>query len=103
MSKTPKSPETCQTMSEVRTGVDSVDRDLITLLGTRFGYMEAAARIKQDRDTVRDEKRKAAVIENAKKTAWAAGVPIGFIDEFWDKLVETSIAYELEKWDALRK
>ncbi len=103
MTDTRKSPEKCETMAEVRVGVDSIDRELIALLGTRFGYMDAAARIKQDRAAVRDEKRKAEVIENAKKAAWEAGVPIGFIDEFWDKLVETSIAYELEKWDLIRK
>src|SRR3546814_9475524 len=52
-----KRPEQCETMTEVRAGVDQVDRELVALLVRRFGYMDAAARIKTDRDTVRDEAR----------------------------------------------
>ena len=40
-----KLPEQCETMTEVRTGVDEVDRELVALLVRRFGYMDAAARI----------------------------------------------------------
>lgn len=98
-----KFPEACETMQDVRAGVDAVDQEIMHLLGIRFGYMEAAARIKQDRSAVRDEGRKAQVIENAKKAAWENNVPVGFVGDFWDRLVEASIAYELEAWDAHRK
>ncbi|WP_228009084.1 hypothetical protein [Cyanobium sp. LEGE 06113] len=39
----PKLPEACTTMAEVREGVDALDRELVALLATRFGYMRAAA------------------------------------------------------------
>ena len=45
-------PQDCQTMQDVRAGVDALDRELVTLLVTRQAYMRAAARIKQDRDAV---------------------------------------------------
>ena len=93
-------PEACTTMAEVRAGVDAVDRDLAALLGTRFGYMRAAARIKSDRWAVRDEARKAAVIANASTAAAAAGVPTGVAATLWEQLVEASIAYELAVFDA---
>ena len=67
-------PEDCQTMIDVRSGVDTVDRQIVDLLAIRFRFMTAAARIKQDRDTVRDEARKAQVIDNAKAAAQAAGI-----------------------------
>ena len=54
-------PDQCQTMSDVRTGVDDVDRRIVALVARRFGYMDAAARIKLDRATVRDEAPKAEV------------------------------------------
>ena len=95
-------PETCKTMRDVRDGVDALDRELVSLLARRFGYMRAAARIKQDREDVRDEARKTAVIEAAKAEALAHGVPVGLVADFWDRLVEASIAYELEEWDRLR-
>lgn len=97
-----KSPEDCETMAEVRAGVDATDRALIDLLSTRFGYMRAAARIKPERSQVRDEERKAAVIDAAKADALAKGVPVDLIAEFWENLVERSIAYEMEEWDRIR-
>ncbi|MCP9223110.1 chorismate mutase [Erythrobacter sp. LQ02-29] len=97
-----KSPENCQTMPEVRTGVDATDRALMTLLEQRFGYMRAAARIKQDRDSVRDEARKRAVIEAAMADGIERGLPGDVIAEIWDRLVEGSIAYELDEWDRQR-
>ncbi len=89
----------CTTMFEVRRGVDQVDRELIALLVRRFAYMDAAARIKPERSAVRDEPRKAQVIANARAQAEAAGLPGPAIALLWDKLVETSIAYEMEAFD----
>ena len=95
-------PDDCTTMPEVRRGVDGTDRELMALLDRRFGYMRAAARIKTDRGVVRDEARKAEVIANARKDADSRGLPADKIEEIWDLLVETSIAYELEEWDRIR-
>ena len=102
MTDTVKAPADCQDMAEVRAGVDAIDQALMDLLETRFGYMRAAARIKQDRATVRDEQRKAAVIAAVRERAAAANLPQRQIATIWDLLVETSIAYEYEEWDRLR-
>ena len=86
-------------MAEVRTGVDAVDLALIDLLAKRFGFMDAAARIKADRSDVRDEVRKAQVLVNVTAAAETAGLPIATMVSIWEELVEASIAYELERWD----
>ncbi|MBL8651956.1 MAG: chorismate mutase [Sphingopyxis sp.] len=97
-----KSPETCETMLDVRAGVDEVDRDLVALLVRRFGYMDAAARIKPDRNTVRDEVRKAQVLDNVAREGEAAGLEPARLRAVWNELVEQSIAYEATQWDRLR-
>ncbi|MCM8731074.1 chorismate mutase [Hephaestia sp. GCM10023244] len=89
----------CTTMAEVRAGVDQVDRELIALIARRFAYMDAAARIKPERGQVRDEIRKAQVIDNARASARAAGIPEAPIAALWDQLVEASIAYEFDEFD----
>jgi isochorismate pyruvate lyase len=94
------SPADCVSMAEVRAGVDAIDRALVALLVTRFGYMDAAARIKPDRGAVRDEVRKAQVIANARAAAVAGGIPADEIAAIWDRLVEASIAYEFDAYDA---
>jgi len=97
-----KLPEQCETMTEVREGVDQVDRELIALLARRFGYMDAAARIKADRTAVRDEARKAQVLDNVAREARAMGLDPQRVRAVWNELVEQSIAHELGRWDDLR-
>lgn len=92
-------PERCQTMADVRAGVDWLDAELVSLLAKRFRFIEAAARIKQKRGEIRDEERKAIVLEQVRAHALAAGAPAEQIVDLYDQLVEASIAYELQKFD----
>ena len=92
-------PDDCTTMADVRAGVDAVDRAIGELLGVRFGYMRAAARIKPERGLVRDEARKAQVIANVRARAGMAGYPEEVAADLWERLVEASIAYELKAFD----
>ncbi|AEG48318.1 Chorismate mutase, type II [Sphingobium chlorophenolicum L-1] len=96
-------PESYTTMAEVRAGVDEIDRKLVALLDQRFAHMRAAARIKPERGAVRDEPRKAEVIANARAEAERLGAPAGVIAELWEKLVEASIAYEMNEFDRLKR
>ncbi|AGH48548.1 MULTISPECIES: chorismate mutase [Sphingomonadales] len=93
-------PEDCTTMIEVRAGVDALDEQIVTLLGRRMRYMDAAARIKTTRGAVRDEARKAQVIDNAAAVAARVGVPPALVRALYEQLVEGSIAYEFDKFDA---
>lgn len=90
----------CVTMTQVRAGVDQVDRELLALLRRRFDYMDAAARIKPERGAVRDEARKRQVIDNVRAEAARLALPAERIADLWDRLVEHSIAYEFEEFDA---
>ncbi|HEV2080045.1 MAG TPA: chorismate mutase [Allosphingosinicella sp.] len=95
-------PADCQSMDEVRDGVDRLDREIVALLGERFRYMEAAARIKPDRAAVRDERRKADVLAKVEASAAKAGAPAERVAALYEALVEASIAYEFERFDQTR-
>src|SRR5688500_3711184 len=95
-------PADCRTMAEVRHGVDRLDEEILALLGERFRYMDAAARIKPSRDLVRDEGRKAEVIANVRCLAPEAGVDPQVAAALYELLVEASIAHEQARFDALR-
>ena len=92
-------PADCTTMAEVRHGVDRLDEEIAALLPERFRYMEAAARIKPDRDAVRDEWRKADVIAKVRAAAAREGGPADRIALLYDALIENSIAYEFDRYD----
>jgi isochorismate pyruvate lyase len=95
-------PDLCQTMQEVRAGVDDIDRQVVTLLRRRFGYMEAAARIKPDRSAVRDEWRKADVLAKVDTAAMALDLDRNLMARLYEDLIETSISYELNVFDQTR-
>ena len=98
----PLEPENCTSMTQVRSGVDAVDAQLIELLAVRFAYMDAAARIKTERAAVRDEARKQQVLTHVQEAALNAGIPVDVVADLWERLIEASIAYELDQWDATR-
>lgn len=97
-----REPQDCTTMAEVRAGVDDVDRQLVALIARRFGYMDAAARIKPDREDVRDEWRKADVKAKVDAAAAEAGIDRELMSRLYEDLIETSIAYELDVFDRTR-
>ena len=97
-----KAPEDCQTMAEVREGVDALDRELVRLLVRRQGYMNAAARIKPTRDAVYDEARIEDVVRKVLVEAREAGLSADIAEPVWRTLIDRCIAHEFERWDAER-
>jgi len=95
-------PADCTVMTQVRAGVDEIDRQLVALLARRFSYMDAAARIKPTRNAVRDEWRKADVKAKVDAAAAAKGVDRALVERLYEDLIETSIAHELSRWDVIR-
>jgi isochorismate pyruvate lyase len=95
-------PEDCRDMTDVRAGVDEVDRLLVALIARRQGYMDAAARIKTDRNVVRDEARIREVLAKVKAQAELQGLSWSIAEPVWRELMERCISYEFDVWDELR-
>ncbi|UTP41132.1 chorismate mutase [Phenylobacterium sp. LH3H17] len=95
-------PADCETMVDVRKGVDALDRALVLLLAERQRYMDAAARIKTDRATVLDTGRIEDVVAKVKASARDAGLSEGIAEPVWRLLIDRCIAYEFGVWDQLR-
>jgi isochorismate pyruvate lyase len=71
-------------------------------MAERQRYMDAAARIKADRDAVHDAARIEDVVEKVKAAARDAGLAEEIAEPVWRTLVDRSIAYEFGVWDRLR-
>jgi len=95
-------PAECMTMAQVRQGVDALDRLLVTILAERQRYMDAAARIKLNREAVRDTARIEDVVAKVKAQAREAGLSEEIAEPVWRLLIERCIAYEFEAWDGSR-
>lgn len=87
-------------MAEVRREIDRIDRALVGLLAERQTYIERAALIKADRDTVRDQARIEDVVAKVVAAARLAGLDPAIAESVWRMLIERSIAHEFAHFDA---
>lgn len=98
-----KAPKDCQTMVDVRAGVDAIDRELVRLLVVRQGYMDAAARIKPNRAAVYDAERIEDVVSKVLAEGRRQGLSPQIAEPVWRKLIERCIAHEFDRWDETRE
>ena len=98
-----KDAKNCQTMAEVREGVDALDRELVALIASRQAYMEAAARIKTERAKVYDAVRIEDVVAKVKAEAIKQGLSVDIAEPVWREMIKQSIAYEFKAWDKIRE
>jgi isochorismate pyruvate lyase len=95
-------PDHCETMLEVRAGVDEIDRLLVHIIARRQRFMDAAARIKPSRAVVRDEARIQQVLDNVHAEAAEQHLSWAIAEPVWRTLMESCIAYEFAVWDRTR-
>jgi isochorismate pyruvate lyase len=56
-----KAVENCNSIEEVRTNIDRIDRQIVAFLGERGGYVKQAARFKKTTDDVKAPQRVTAL------------------------------------------
>ncbi|MEO0982099.1 MAG: chorismate mutase [Pseudomonadota bacterium] len=93
--------DTAETMADVRYEIDRIDRVLVQILAERQSFMDAAARIKGDRNTVLDRARIEDVVGKVLASCAEAGLSPAIAEPVWRTLIERCIAYEFESFDAL--
>jgi len=64
----------CQTLGEVRTNIDRIDRDILRLLAERGSYVHEAGRFKANPAAVDDKQRVEAIIARLRGLAGAMHV-----------------------------
>jgi isochorismate pyruvate lyase len=101
--QTIKKADQCLDMADVRAGIDHLDRMLVALLSERQRYIERAAEIKGRRQDIRDEARIADVLAKVTAAAERAGLRVEIARAVWRELMERSIAYEMDRFEARTK
>lgn len=95
-----KLPENCENMDEIRAEIDALDREIIRLLGARFGYVKAAAKFKTDAAGVRAPERFAAMLEARRAWALEENLSPDAVEKMYRDLVEYFIAEEAQHLQA---
>jgi isochorismate pyruvate lyase len=93
-----KLPERCANIEDVRLGIDTLDREIIALIGRRARYVAAAARYKTGEDSVRAPERRKAMLEARRRWAQEERLNPDVIEEVYETLVSYFVAREMDRW-----
>ena len=88
-----KSPSTCQSIEEVRAEIDSLDRQIISLLGRRYSFVKEIVRFKSNKDEIVAKERYDEVIRSRREMAKQYDLSPDVIE----KLYRGLIAYNIEE------
>lgn len=93
-----KRPEDCESVEDVRRGIDALDREIVALIGRRARYVEAAACFKRDESGVRAPERQRAMF--AERRGWAEEEDLDpdVIEKLYRDLIDYFVAREMDRW-----
>ena len=88
-------PKDCQTLDEVRSEIDHIDRELVGLIAKRTRYIDRAIAIKaQEGLPAYIPERVEEVVANACAAARQLGAPEHIVETIWRVMVDLFIARE---------
>jgi isochorismate pyruvate lyase len=90
--------EQCQSLEQVRAGIDRLDELLVPLLAERGRYVLAAARFKASPDEVRAPQRVEQVIERVRALAERHGALPEVVESVYRTMIAAFIEAELRHW-----
>jgi len=93
----PKRPWECADMSQVRSEIDRIDRELVDLIAERFGYVDRAWQLKlNSREGAVVPWRIQEVIDKVREQANDKGVSPDLCEALWRQMIGWFIQYEEE-------
>jgi isochorismate pyruvate lyase len=92
-----KSADRCTTIEEVRSAIDTIDHELIQLLGKRFQYVKEIIKFKEPTEEgIVAKERYESVIRTRRELALKNGLDQDLIERIYRELLNYFIAEELK-------
>ena len=92
---------TCTTLEEIRTNIDRLDHQIVTLLAERGRYVSQAARFKKDADGVKAPQRVEQVIAKVRDLSQTIGANPEVTEQVYRAMIAAFIQQELAEHAAL--
>lgn len=89
-----KTPSTCQSIEEVRSEIDALDRQIISLLGKRFTFVKEIVRFKSNRNEILARERYNEVIRSRREMAAQNNLSPDVIEQLYRLLIAHNIEEE---------
>ncbi len=91
-------PEKCASIEDVRKEIDRIDNSIITAMGERSRYVEAASKFKKDKESVQAPDRVRSMLVQRKKWAFENGLDALFIEDLFKNITNHFIEKEKNNW-----
>jgi len=91
----------CKSLEEIRTHIDSLDQQIVTLLAERGRYVSQAARFKKDADGVKAPQRVEQVIAKVREISQTVGANPEVTEPVYRAMIAAFIQQELAEHAAL--
>lgn len=99
---TPKPPEACTGLADIRDGIDHLDRQIVEILARRMAYVKAAAQFKPSEESIPAPDRVAAMLDDRRVWAERAGLPAEGVATLFSGLIQWFIQQQVLHWRATR-
>lgn len=88
----------CKNIEDVRTNIDRIDEQIISLIAERGTYVKQAAQFKKDSDGVRDSARVDKVITKVRALAQEKGADPTMVENIYRDMIHGFIQAEMKEF-----
>lgn len=93
---TMKNPEGCQSIEEIREGIDQIDLQIMRLFAERYAYVKEIVKFKSDESSVIAEDRQKELILQRREWAQELDLNPDLFEEIYWTLMRFNVKKELE-------
>jgi isochorismate pyruvate lyase len=98
-----KAPAACESLGEIRAGMDALDRSIIRILVQRVDYVRAAAKFKTSADAVAAPDRVQKVLDTRRDWAIEVGLDGEVVRALYRDIVAYCVGEEKKEWERLQR
>ena len=88
----------CSSLGEIRNNIDSIDKEIVSLLVKRGKYVQQAAKFKSDYSNIEDKKRIKDIIDKVTSYSRELKFDPTVIEKIYSFLIEVYIQFEKKKF-----
>ena len=93
-----KKPDQCENLTDIRTEIDRLDRQIIAIIGQRFAYVKAASKFKTSETSVKAPERFKTMLKQRRGWAKEEELNPDVIEKLYQDLVTYFIEEEMNQW-----
>ncbi|CCN36980.1 Salicylate biosynthesis protein pchB [Vibrio nigripulchritudo SO65] len=93
-----KKPEACESLNDIRIGIDTLDKEIVHILSRRMGYVKAAAQFKPNEESIPAPERVVVMLEDRKKWAEEVGISTEYVETLFSNIIDWYINQQIKHW-----